>query len=125
MYPSYPTGFRVELAVNKLAIDDVFLQYSVIISFKCTHTHARTHAHAHTHTRTHAHTHTLHSPLLGVTWVTPVPSTRIYLELAFNNNILLAYNLQSSDAGTFTCQVPTVGNFSVKLKFIGTPQFNT
>ena len=93
--------------------------FKIVFDFGNSNALAYAHPH-HVHTCTHTHTHTLHSPLMDVTWTYPVPSDRVYFDPAFNNNILLAHNLQSSDAGTFTCRVPSVGNFSVQLQFIGT-----
>ena len=67
------------------------------------------------------YTHTLiDSPLLAVSWITPVPTNRIYLNPLYDSNSLLAHNLQPSDAGTFTCSASTIGNFSAQLSFIGT-----
>jgi hypothetical protein len=35
----------------------LFLSFSHLCQFLCTHTYINTHTHIHTHTRTHAHTH--------------------------------------------------------------------
>ena len=48
-----------------------------------------------------------------------MPSTRIFLNPVYGGNIIQANVLGRSDAGTFTCSIPSVGNFSAQLAFIG------
>ena len=54
-----------------------------------------------------------------MSWRTPVLGEITRNDPLFGGYRLLAYNLKPSDAGTFTCSVPSVGNLSAQLSFIG------